>query len=202
MAEPGDRRSFMKKATGLLGLAAAPELALAAREAQTAPPPGLHDVTFSVNGKKRTLRIDPRVTLLDALRERMDLTGAKKGCDHGACGACTVLVNGRRVNACLTLAVTCRGKDVLTIEGLAQGDTLHPVQQAFLEDDAFQCGFCTPGQILSAVACIREDRAGSDLEIREAMSGNLCRCGAYPNIVAAVKRARDAQAGRAQEGRK
>jgi xanthine dehydrogenase YagT iron-sulfur-binding subunit len=127
------------------------------------------------------------VTLLDLLRERLDLTGTKKGCDHGQCGACTVLVDGRRVLACLTLAVACEGKEITTIEGIATDGALHPLQRAFIEHDAFQCGFCTPGQILSGIACIREGHAGSDEEIREFMSGNLCRCAAYPNILAAIR---------------
>ena len=131
--------------------------------------------------------MDPRVTLLDALRERLGLTGTKKGCDQGACGACTVLVDGKRVLSCLTLAVTCDGRDVTTIEGLGDEGHLHPVQKAFIARDAFQCGFCTPGQIMSAVALLAEGRAGSDAQIREFMSGNICRCGAYPNIVAAIR---------------
>jgi xanthine dehydrogenase YagT iron-sulfur-binding subunit len=150
--------------------------------------PGAADlkVTLRVNGADRTLAVDPRTTLLDALRDRLGLTGAKKGCDHGQCGACTVLVDGRPVLSCLTLAVAAEGAGVTTIEGLARGDALHPVQAAFVEHDAFQCGFCTPGQILSAVGLIADGRARTEEEVREAMSGNLCRCGAYPNIVAAV----------------
>jgi xanthine dehydrogenase YagT iron-sulfur-binding subunit len=150
--------------------------------------PGAADLTITlrVNGADRTLAVDPRTTLLDALRDRLGLTGAKKGCDHGQCGACTVLVDGRPVLSCLTLAVAAEGAGVTTIEGLARGDALHPVQAAFVEHDAFQCGFCTPGQILSAVGLIAEGRARTEEEVREAMSGNLCRCGAYPNIVAAV----------------
>ncbi|HYB49391.1 MAG TPA: (2Fe-2S)-binding protein [Streptosporangiaceae bacterium] len=133
------------------------------------------------------LWLDPRVTLLDALRERLGLTGTKKGCDQGACGACTVLADGRRVLSCLMLAVTCEGRDIITIEGLDDEGGMHPLQRAFVACDAFQCGFCTPGQILSAVALLAEGRAGSDAEIREFMSGNICRCGAYPNIVAAIR---------------
>ena len=151
--------------------------------------PGPVDVTLDVNGRAQRLNIEPRVTLLDALRERLALTGTKKGCDQGTCGACTVLVDGRRVNACLTLAVMAQGKKVVTIEGLANGDALHPVQAAFLEHDGFQCGYCTPGQIVSAVALLQEKRPTDAASIREWMSGNICRCGAYPNIVAAVRAA-------------
>ncbi|CAO4166330.1 (2Fe-2S)-binding protein [Methylorubrum populi] len=145
-------------------------------------------LTLTVNGETRAIDLDdPRVTLLDLLRERLHLTGSKKGCDRGQCGACTVLVNGRRVNSCLALAVSLDGADVLTIEGLAQGDALHPVQAAFIDHDGFQCGFCTPGQIMSAVGLIREGQAGDDPErVREGMSGNLCRCGAYIGITQAV----------------
>ena len=162
-------------------------------------------VSFKVNGAEKSLEVDSRMTLLDALRERMELTGSKKGCDHGQCGACTVIVDGRRTLSCLTLAATCEGKNVTTIEGLANGDALHPVQAAFIKHDGFQCGYCTPGQICSAVAMLNEAKNGeasyvtadvrqkaraiqlSDDEIRERMSGNLCRCGAYPNIVDAIK---------------
>nr|WP_148289587.1 2Fe-2S iron-sulfur cluster-binding protein [Fibrella aestuarina] len=163
------------------------------------------EVAFKVNGTARKLTVDSRMTLLDTLRERLDLTGSKKGCDHGQCGACTVIVDGQRVLSCLTLAASCEGKTVQTIEGLAKGNTLHPMQEAFLKHDGFQCGFCTPGQICSAVAVLDEARRGdasyvttdvrkkpgpvqlSPDEIRERMSGNLCRCGAYPNIVAAIQ---------------
>jgi xanthine dehydrogenase YagT iron-sulfur-binding subunit len=161
----------------------------------TAPPGGSTlaasevDVTLDVNGIRHPLRLEARVTLLDALRERLSLTGTKKGCDQGQCGACTVLVNGRRINSCLTLAVMVDGEKIVTIEGLAQGDRLHPLQEAFIVEDAFQCGFCTPGQIMSAVGLLRERRVTSAAEIREHMSGNLCRCGAYSNIVAAIQRA-------------
>jgi xanthine dehydrogenase YagT iron-sulfur-binding subunit len=147
------------------------------------------DLTLHVNGCTRRLRLDSRVTLLDALREDLGLTGTKKGCDQGACGACTVLLDHKRVLSCLVLAAQCDSRDVTTIEGLARGQELHPVQQAFIRHDAFQCGYCTPGQIMSAVALLQEGRAGSDDEIREFMSGNLCRCGAYPNIVAAIREA-------------
>jgi xanthine dehydrogenase YagT iron-sulfur-binding subunit len=145
-------------------------------------------ISLTVNGAARGLELDdPRVTLLDLLRERLDLTGTKKGCDRGQCGACTVHVDGRRINSCLALAVSCDGAQVLTIEGLARGDALHPVQAAFIAHDGFQCGFCTPGQIMSAVGLIQEGQAGDDPErIREGMSGNLCRCGAYAGITEAV----------------
>jgi xanthine dehydrogenase YagT iron-sulfur-binding subunit len=147
-------------------------------------------VHLEINGRTEALEIEPRVTLLDALREYLALTGTKKGCDQGQCGACTVHVDGERVLACLTLAAQVEGRAITTVEGLSSpGEALHPVQAAFVEQDAFQCGYCTPGQIMSAVACIREGHAGSDDEIREYMSGNLCRCGAYPHIVAAVRQA-------------
>jgi xanthine dehydrogenase YagT iron-sulfur-binding subunit len=150
-------------------------------------------VKLEINGEEHTLTLEPRVTLLDALREHLHLTGTKKGCDQGQCGACTVHVDGQRVLACLTLAVQAEGCAITTIEGLTGPDGVpHPVQQAFMEEDAFQCGYCTPGQIMSAVACIREGHAGSDDEIREFMAGNLCRCGAYPNIVSAVRKAAEA----------
>jgi xanthine dehydrogenase YagT iron-sulfur-binding subunit len=152
-------------------------------------PPDL-DVTLTVNGARRTLRIDPRTSLLDALRERLGMTGTKKGCDAGQCGACTVLVGGKRVISCLTLAVMAQGKDITTIEGLARDGALHPVQAAFVAQDGLQCGYCTPGQIMSAVGLIAENRATGDDEVREQMSGNLCRCGAYPNIIAAIQSAR------------
>lgn len=147
-----------------------------------------YSISLTVNGDPRRVELDdPRVTLLDLLRERLDLTGTKKGCDRGQCGACTVLVDGRRVNSCLSLAVTLDGADITTIEGLADGDTLHPVQAAFIEHDGFQCGYCTPGQIMSAVGLISEGHAGDDPErVREGMSGNLCRCAAYHGITEAV----------------
>ncbi len=158
-------------------------------------------LTLSVNGTTREVELDNRTTLLDALRDHLDLPGAKKGCDHGQCGACTVLVDGRRANACLLLAVAVEGAEVTTVEGLSDGTDLHPVQQAFLERDAYQCGYCTPGQICSAVACIAEGHAGSDAEIREWMSGNLCRCGTYPKIVRAVQAAGLAIRDRAAQGK-
>jgi xanthine dehydrogenase YagT iron-sulfur-binding subunit len=145
------------------------------------------DVVLRVNGSPVKLAVEPRTSLLDALREHAGLTGTKKGCDRGACGACTVHIDGRRVLSCLTLAARCQGKAITTIEGLAGGDELHPVQAAFLQHDGFQCGYCTPGQIMSAAALIQEGHTGSDGEIREWMSGNICRCGAYPNIVAAIR---------------
>jgi len=143
-------------------------------------------ITVTVNATSHAITVDVRTSLLDLLRERLRLHGTKKGCNHGACGACTVLLDGRRVLACLTLAATCDGVAVTTIEGLAQGDRLHPLQAAFIEHDAFQCGYCTPGQLVSGVACIAEGHAGSPDETREWMSGNLCRCGAYPGIIAAI----------------
>ena len=158
-------------------------------------------LSLNINGQPRTVDIDdPRITLLDLLRERLALTGAKKGCDRGQCGACTVLVDGRRINACLTLAVSLDGAEITTIEGLAQGTRLHPVQTAFIEHDGFQCGFCTPGQIMSAVGLLAEGHAGADPErVREQMSGNLCRCGAYRGITEAVLDAHQALAGAARE---
>jgi xanthine dehydrogenase YagT iron-sulfur-binding subunit len=152
-------------------------------------------VAFEVNGRVHRLMLDPRTTLLSALREHVGLTGTKLGCDHGACGACTVHLDGRRVNSYLMLAVMADGRAVTTIEGLGSDGQLHPMQQAFIDHDAFQCGYCTPGQIMSAVACVEEGHAGSDAEIREYMSGNLCRCGAYPNIVAAVHAVAERQGG-------
>jgi xanthine dehydrogenase YagT iron-sulfur-binding subunit len=191
---PETRRHFLKQVAGtsaaisfgpaLLGIGS-----VEAAETTPSTATAMTKVTLKINGRERALEIDPRTTLLDALREHLHLTGSKKGCDHGQCGACTVLVNGRRINSCLSLALVHEGDEITTIEGLARGDQLHPVQAAFLEHDGFQCGYCTPGQICSAIACIREGHAKSDAEIREFMSGNLCRCGAYPNIVAAVKTA-------------
>jgi xanthine dehydrogenase YagT iron-sulfur-binding subunit len=151
-------------------------------------------ITLQINGRPHALEIEPRDTLLDTLREQAGLTGTKKGCDHGQCGACTVLVDGRRINSCLTLAITTVGKQITTIEGLADGEKLHPMQAAFVQHDAFQCGYCTPGQICSAVGLIREGHAKSDDDIREQMAGNICRCGAYPNIVTAVRQAMTAPA--------
>jgi xanthine dehydrogenase YagT iron-sulfur-binding subunit len=159
-----------------------------ARPPSSPPPqPDRLDVTLQINDSSVSLSVDPRTSLLDALREQAGLTGSKKGCDRGACGACTVHIDGRRVLPCLTLAARCQGKAVTTIEGLAAGNELHAVQAAFLHHDGFQCGYCTPGQIMSAAALIKEGHTGSDAEIREWMSGNICRCGAYPNIVAAIR---------------
>jgi xanthine dehydrogenase YagT iron-sulfur-binding subunit len=152
--------------------------------------PQMREVSLRVNGVAYSVQVETRVTLLDALREKLNLTGSKKGCDQGQCGACTVHVDGERHLSCLTLAVAAQGHQVTTVEGLADGDRLHPMQQAFIDHDAFQCGYCTSGQIMSGVACIREGHARSDADIREYMSGNICRCAAYPNIVAAVKQAK------------
>ena len=151
--------------------------------------PSMTLVTLKINGSEKNLEIAPWTTLLDALREYLDLTGTKKGCDHGQCGACTVLIDGKRINSCLTLAIMKDGAEVTTIEGLAKGETLHPLQQAFIKHDAFQCGYCTPGQICSAIGLIAEGRAKTTDDIRELMSGNICRCGAYPNIIAAIQQA-------------
>ena len=191
------RRRFIKQVAGtsaaiaigpsVLGSAAVDQSVLAAATAATSDSV---KVNLDINGRKYALDVDPRVSLLDALRERLQLTGSKKGCDHGQCGACTVLVNGRRINSCLTLAVMHEGDEITTIEGLANGNELHPMQSAFINHDGFQCGYCTPGQICSAVACVKEGHANSDDEIREWMSGNICRCGAYPNILAAIKDAK------------
>jgi xanthine dehydrogenase YagT iron-sulfur-binding subunit len=189
-----DRRTFI---AGAAGSAMIPLTARATTpEANSAL--GVRDpylpvrVTLRVNGEDQSLNIDTRTTVLDALREHAGLAGTKKGCDHGQCGACTVLIEGRRVLSCLTLALSAQGQDITTIEGLASEGKLHPMQQAFIDQDAFQCGYCTPGQIVSAVGCVNEGHANSDDDIREYMSGNICRCAAYPNIVAAVKQARPA----------
>ena len=188
-----DRRAFIA-----LSLGAVPAVSLAATSVKEAkavaarPAPGSATipVRLNVNGTERQLRLDARTSLLDALREDLALAGTKKGCDHGQCGACTVLIDGRRVLSCLTLAAMASGHRVTTVEGLAQGDRLHPVQAAFLKHDAFQCGYCTPGQIVSAVGLLKEGCPSDAAAIREGMSGNLCRCGAYPNIVAAVREAK------------
>jgi xanthine dehydrogenase YagT iron-sulfur-binding subunit len=168
-----------------LGLAAGSQAA--PQTAAKAKGPHRMEMTLKVNGRDHRLALDPRTTLLDALRDHIGLTGSKKGCDQGQCGACTVHLDGRRVLSCLTLAVVAQGHEITTVEGLAQGEELHPMQAAFIEHDAFQCGYCTPGQLMSAVACVHEGHARSGEEIREYMSGNLCRCAAYPKIVAAVQ---------------
>jgi xanthine dehydrogenase YagT iron-sulfur-binding subunit len=162
--------------------------------------PSKSRITLTVNGAARQLDVAPWTTLLDALREYLDLTGTKKGCDHGQCGACTVLVNGTRINSCMTLAVMKDGADITTVEGLAQGEALHPLQQAFIDHDAFQCGYCTPGQICSAVGLMHEGKAKTADEVRELMSGNICRCGAYPNIIAAIEQAM-ASGGQSSDGK-
>ena len=189
------RRALLTSTASAMALA--PAAALAENRAAASAPQHVVDpniaVSFelTVNNQTRRLNIDPRTTLLDALREHLGLTGAKKGCDHGQCGACTVHIGGKRVLSCLTLAVAARAP-VITIEGLSEpGGALHPMQQAFIDQDAFQCGYCTPGQIMSAIACVNEGHAGSDGEIRESMSGNLCRCAAYPHIVKAIDQAKN-----------
>jgi xanthine dehydrogenase YagT iron-sulfur-binding subunit len=196
---PETRRQFIKQVAGTsvaitIGPGLLSDISAAEEQPSRAPTSaGGTDsmkVNLKINGKDYALDVDPRTTLLDALRERLHLTGSKKGCDHGQCGACTVLVNGRRINSCLTLALMHEGDEITTIEGLASGDQLHAVQAAFIEHDGFQCGYCTPGQICSAVALLQENHANSDEEIREWMSGNICRCGAYPNILAAIKDAK------------
>jgi xanthine dehydrogenase YagT iron-sulfur-binding subunit len=195
LPDPTRRQFMIGSAVATAGLLVAPMLegAPPAAPASKAPDPHAIPVSLNVNGKVHALKLDTRTTLLDALREHLDLTGTKKGCDQGACGACTVLVDGRRVNSCLTLAAMNGGKKIVTIEGLAgDGQHLHPVQASFIRNDGFQCGYCTPGQICSAVALLREGHGKSDDEIREWMSGNICRCGAYENIVAAIREARDA----------
>jgi xanthine dehydrogenase YagT iron-sulfur-binding subunit len=189
------RRDFLKKSTLLTAVALAPGVVTKAADKhwdeKFAEVFEKIPVRLEVNGVMHGVSIEPRVTLLDLLREQLDLTGTKKGCDHGQCGACTVHVDGHRVNSCLTLGVMVNGKKITTIEGLAKGDELHPMQEAFLKHDGFQCGYCTPGQIMSAVACIREGHANSEMEIREYMSGNICRCGAYPNIVNAIQEVKE-----------
>jgi xanthine dehydrogenase YagT iron-sulfur-binding subunit len=185
-----DRRGFLKLSSAVAAIALTP--AAVVRAADGGVDEKIADyfekmpLHIEVNGKAYDLSVEPRVTLLDLLREQLHLTGTKKGCDHGQCGACTVHVDGTRINSCMTLAVMNDGRKVTTIEGLAKGDELHPMQEAFIKHDGFQCGYCTPGQIMSAVACIREGHAGSPDEVREYMSGNICRCGAYPNIVDAI----------------
>lgn len=182
------RRSFLKNSTALAALSFAPAAIIKAAEHddQIASLFEKVPLQLEINGSPHKLTVEPRVTLLDLLREQLGLTGTKKGCDHGQCGACTVHVDGKRINSCLSLAVMNNGKKITTIEGLANGDSLHPMQEAFIKHDGFQCGYCTPGQIMSAIACVKEGHANSKEEIREFMSGNICRCGAYPNIVDAI----------------
>ncbi|MET4848043.1 (2Fe-2S)-binding protein [Bradyrhizobium japonicum] len=190
LASSFNRRAFIGGAAGAVALPLAAKAAGDANTTAVAADLSLPvDLILQINGATKSLNIDSRTTLLDALREHVGLTGSKKGCDHGQCGACTVMVNGRRVLSCLTLALTVQDQPITTIEGLSQGDQLHPMQQAFIDQDAFQCGYCTPGQIVSAIACVKEGHATTDSDIREFMSGNICRCAAYPNIVAAVKQA-------------
>jgi len=200
------RRTVVETGTTALLLTALPRAAFAVGPlSDKEPPPPPVKVELQINGRSHSLTLDPRTSLLDALREHLALTGSKKGCDHGQCGACTVLIEGRRTNSCLTLAVMHDGQSITTIEGLALGDNLHPMQAAFVEHDGFQCGYCTSGQICSAIGMLAESRQGmpsyetedlahpaaelTDAEIRERMSGNICRCAAYPNIVAAIKQA-------------
>ena len=168
----------------------APQAATAAASQSAEPASAPINVLLRVNGREHRLALDPRTTLLDALREHLHLTGSKKGCGLGQCGACTVLMDGKRVKSCLSLAALVEGREITTIEGLARGDELHPLQKAFIERDGFQCGYCTPGQIMSAIGCVNEGHAESEAAIREYMSGNICRCGAYPNIVEAVNQAK------------
>ena len=185
------RRTFLRQSSLLTALAFTPGPVLQAAAAEidekVAAVFEKVPVRLDINGHKHKLSVEPRTTLLDLLREQLGLTGTKKGCDYGQCGACTVHIDGKRVNSCLTFAVMQEGKQITTIEGLADDDKLHPMQEAFIKHDGFQCGYCTPGQIMSAVACIREGHADSDDEIREYMSGNICRCGAYANIVNAIQ---------------
>jgi xanthine dehydrogenase YagT iron-sulfur-binding subunit len=193
---PGlSRRSFLTT-TGTVGIVAAIDPRDVMGQPAPANPPGTNDrdgnvrITLRINGKEHRLGVDPRTTLLDCLRENVGLTGTKKGCDHGQCGACTVHVNDRRVNSCLTLAVMHDGEAITTIEGIGTPDALHPMQAAFVASDAYQCGYCTSGQIMSAVALLKEPCGPDDADVKELMSGNICRCGAYPNIVAAVQHVR------------
>ena len=184
------RRNFLKQSSLLTALALAPPSLIKAADGNLDEKASAlfekQSLKIEVNGIQHELSVEPRVTLLDLLREQLHLTGSKKGCDYGQCGACTVHVNGKRVLSCLSLAIMQDGKKVRTIEGLADGDKLHPMQQAFIKHDGFQCGYCTPGQIMSAIACVNEGHANNEDDIRQNMSGNICRCGAYPNIVDAI----------------
>ena len=189
------RRNFLKQSSFLTALAIAPPSLIKAADKNLDEKFSKYfeqqSLKLEINGVTHELSVEPRVTLLDLLREQLHFTGTKKGCDYGQCGACTVHVDGKRVLSCLSLAIMQNGKKVTTIEGLADGDKLHPMQEAFIKHDGFQCGYCTPGQIMSAVACVREGHADSDNNIREYMSGNICRCGAYPNIVDAIKEVKE-----------
>ncbi|MEP7231002.1 MAG: 2Fe-2S iron-sulfur cluster-binding protein [Ginsengibacter sp.] len=189
------RRNFLKQSSLLTAIAIAPPALIKAAENNLDEKASRYfeqqALKLEINGVEHQLTVEPRVTLLDLLREQIHLTGTKKGCDFGQCGACTVHVDGQRVLSCLSLAIMQNGKKVTTIEGLADGDKLHPMQEAFIKHDGFQCGYCTPGQIMSAVACVREGHADTDDNIREYMSGNICRCGAYPNIVDAIKEVKE-----------
>ncbi|MEO8109134.1 MAG: 2Fe-2S iron-sulfur cluster-binding protein [Ginsengibacter sp.] len=189
------RRNFLKQSSFLTALAIAPPSLIKAADKNLDEKFSKYfeqqSLKLEINGVSHELSVEPRVTLLDLLREQLHFTGTKKGCDYGQCGACTVHVDGKRVLSCLSLAIMQNGKKITTIEGLADGDKLHPMQEAFIKHDGFQCGYCTPGQIMSAVACVREGHADSDDNIREYMSGNICRCGAYPNIVDAIKEVKE-----------
>ncbi len=189
--EGQSRRSFLKRTTATAAILATPPALVKAAENRLDEKGAAYfeklPLQIEINNKPYALQVEPRVTLLDLLREQLHLTGTKKGCDYGQCGACTVHINGQRALSCMSLAVMQQGKKITTIEGLAAGENLHPLQEAFIKHDGFQCGYCTPGQIMSGIACIREGHADSEAEIREYMSGNICRCGAYPNIVAAIR---------------
>lgn len=188
-----NRRNFIKKSTAIAALAISSPVITKAAENDEKIAAYFEKIPLQleVNGVNHSLDVEPRVTLLDLLREQLHLFGTKKGCDYGQCGACTVHVNDKRVLSCLSLAVMQNGKKVTTIEGLADGDNLHPIQEAFIEEDGFQCGYCTPGQIMSAVACVKEGHTHNEEEVREYMSGNICRCGAYPNIVDAIMKVKN-----------
>jgi xanthine dehydrogenase YagT iron-sulfur-binding subunit len=189
------RRKFLKQSSAIAGISLVPSIVVKAADQKLDEiAAGFIEkvpVQITINGVVHKLSIEPRVTVLDLLREQLDLTGTKKGCDHGQCGACTIHIDGERTLSCLSLVVMQNGKKITTIEGLANGDNLHPMQEAFIKHDGFQCGYCTPGQIMSAVACVREGHASSEEDIREYMSGNICRCGAYPNIVDAIMEAKE-----------